>query len=58
MGWTNARIGRHLHISERTVRKHLENINGKLGTANRAAAVNQWRGGRTLAGCRATAAGH
>jgi DNA-binding CsgD family transcriptional regulator len=44
LGWTNARIGRHLQISERTVRKHLENVNDKLGTANRAAAVSRWRG--------------
>jgi ATP/maltotriose-dependent transcriptional regulator MalT len=44
LGWTNARIGRHLQISERTVRKHLEKINDKLGTANRAAAVSRWRG--------------
>jgi DNA-binding NarL/FixJ family response regulator len=43
-GWTSARISRHLQISERTVRKHLENINDKLGTANRAAAVCRWRG--------------
>ena len=43
LGWTSARIGRHLQISERTVRMHLENINDKLGTANRAAAVNRWR---------------
>jgi DNA-binding CsgD family transcriptional regulator len=42
LGWTNPRIGRHLRISERTVRKHLENINDKLGTTNRAAAVHQW----------------
>ena len=42
LGWTNTRIGRHLRISERTVRKHLENINDKLGTTNRAAAVHQW----------------
>lgn len=39
LGWTNARIGRHLKISERTVRRHLENVNDKLGTANRAAAA-------------------
>ena len=57
MGRTNSRVGRHLHISERTIRKHLENINGKLGTSNRVAAVDQWRGSRTHAGCRATAAG-
>ncbi len=44
LGWTSARIGRHLQISERTVRKHLKNINDKLGTANRTAAVSRWRG--------------
>lgn len=43
LGWTNARIARHLRISERTVRKHLENVNDKLGTANRVAAVVRWR---------------
>ncbi len=43
LGWTNARIARHLRISERTVRKHLENVYDKLGTANRAAAVIRWR---------------
>ncbi len=43
LGWTNTRIGRQLKISERTVRKHLENINDKLGTTNRAAAVHQSR---------------
>ena len=43
LGWTNTRIGRHLQISERTVRKHLENVYDKLGAANRAAAVDRWR---------------
>lgn len=42
-GWTNVHIGHYLRISSRTVRKHLENINHKLGTTNRAAAVNSWR---------------
>jgi len=45
LGWTNIRIGRHLQISERTVRKHLENLNGKLGTTNRAAIVHRWDAG-------------
>ena len=43
LGWTNTRIARHLQISERTVRKHLANINDKLGTNSRAAAVHQWQ---------------
>lgn len=43
LGWTNAHIGRHLRITERTVRKHLENVYDKLGTPNRAAAVDRWR---------------
>jgi DNA-binding CsgD family transcriptional regulator len=43
-GHTNRRIGHRLGLSERTVRKHLENINDKLGTVNRAAAVDRWRG--------------
>ena len=42
-GWTNGRIGHALTISERTVRKHLENANQKLGTADRASAVDRWR---------------
>ena len=44
-GWTNGRIAHALTISERTVRKHLENVNDKLGTVNRASAVSRWRGG-------------
>ena len=44
-GWTNGRVARTLSISERTVRKHLENINDKLGTVNRASAVSRWVGG-------------
>lgn len=43
LGWTNAHIGRHLRITERTVRKHLENVYDKLGSPNRAAAVDRWR---------------
>jgi DNA-binding CsgD family transcriptional regulator len=43
LGWTNTRIARHFQISQRTVRKHLENINEKLGTDSRAAAVYQWQ---------------
>ena len=44
-GWTNGRVARTLSISERTVRKHLENINDKLGTVSRASAVSRWVGG-------------
>ena len=44
-GWTNGRVAHTLSISERTVRKHLENINDKLGTVNRAAAVSRWARG-------------
>lgn len=38
-GQTNRQIGRHLHISEDTVRKHLENAYARLGVSNRIAAV-------------------
>lgn len=41
-GWTNRRIGHVLGITERTVRKHLENVNAKLGVSNRAAAASWW----------------
>ena len=41
-GWTNRRIGHILGITERTVRKHLENVNAKLGVSNRAAAATRW----------------
>ena len=39
LGWTNRHVGHTLGITERTVRKHLENINDKLGVSNRTAAV-------------------
>ncbi|MGS0687851.1 response regulator transcription factor [Nakamurella sp. GG22] len=42
-GWINQRIAHTLGLSERTVRKHLENINAKLGVTNRAAAVARWK---------------
>jgi len=45
LGWTNARIGRHVRITERTVRKHVENLNDKLGATNRAAIVHRWHTG-------------
>jgi DNA-binding CsgD family transcriptional regulator len=38
-GHTNTQIGRRLGISEGTVRKHLENIYGRLGVSSRTAAV-------------------
>jgi DNA-binding NarL/FixJ family response regulator len=38
-GETNVGIGRHLHISEATVKTHLKHIYGKLGVSDRAAAV-------------------
>ena len=41
-GWTNRRIGHILGITERTVRKHLENVNAKLGVSNQAAAATRW----------------
>ena len=40
-GLTNRHIGHQLAISERPVRKHLENVNDKLGTVNRASAVRR-----------------
>lgn len=38
-GETNANIGKHLHISEATVKTHLKHIYAKLGVSDRAAAV-------------------
>ena len=40
-GHTNIQIGRRLGISEGTVRKHLENIYGRLGVSSRTAAVTR-----------------
>jgi DNA-binding CsgD family transcriptional regulator len=40
-GHTNIQIGRRLGISEGTVRKHLENIFGRLGVSSRTAAVTR-----------------
>jgi DNA-binding NarL/FixJ family response regulator len=38
-GLTNAQVGRHLHISEATVKTHLARACGKLGVTGRTAAV-------------------
>ena len=42
-GGTNAAVGRALFISPRTVKKHLENIYGKLDVHNRGEAVHRAR---------------
>lgn len=39
LGYTNAQIARRLHISEATVRTHLEHVYTRLGVTNRVAAV-------------------
>jgi NarL family two-component system response regulator LiaR len=39
-GMTNSAIGRHLTISEATVRLHVSNVIGKLGASNRTEAVS------------------
>lgn len=38
-GESNSEIGKHLHISQATVKSHLVNIFGKLGVSDRTAAV-------------------
>lgn len=43
-GWSNQRIGLHLGVTERTVRKHLGDIFDRLGVANRTAAA-LWHAG-------------
>ena len=40
-GYTNAQIARRLGLSEGTVRKHLENIYGRLQVSSRTAAVTR-----------------
>jgi DNA-binding CsgD family transcriptional regulator len=45
-GLSNAQIAKALFVSPLTVRRHLENIFGKLGVHNRTAAVAQARSGR------------
>ncbi|HEY7032077.1 MAG TPA: LuxR C-terminal-related transcriptional regulator [Thermomicrobiales bacterium] len=42
-GLSNRDIGQRLFISEKTVKKHMSNILGKLGAANRTQAVDQAR---------------
>ena len=42
-GLTNQQIADRLVISIRTVKKHVENINGKLGAQNRIQAVDRAR---------------
>jgi LuxR family maltose regulon positive regulatory protein len=42
-GLPNREIGQHLFISEKTVKKHLSNILGKLQATNRTQAVDQGR---------------
>jgi DNA-binding CsgD family transcriptional regulator len=43
LGWTNDRIGRHLGISERTVRKHLGAVYANARLSGRAAAAVWWQ---------------
>jgi DNA-binding NarL/FixJ family response regulator len=42
-GLPNRDIGHHLFITEKTVKKHLSNILGKMQSANRTQAVDQAR---------------
>ena len=42
-GWSNREIAEKLVISVRTVKKHVENIHGKLGAANRTQAAARAR---------------
>ena len=42
-GLTNSEAGRRLYISSSTVKKHLENIYGKLGVHNRVEAITRCR---------------
>ena len=43
-GWGDARIGHHLGITERTVRKHLGHVYERAGVSGRAAAAAWWAG--------------
>lgn len=38
-GWTAAAIARRLHLSERTIHKHLEHLYAKLSVSDRLSAV-------------------
>jgi DNA-binding NarL/FixJ family response regulator len=38
-GLTNRRIARHLHVSEKTIEKHLSNVFAKLGVSSRTEAA-------------------
>ncbi|MBO4208985.1 response regulator [Micromonospora echinofusca] len=43
-GQGNAQIARTLYLSEKTVKNHINHINAKLGTRNRAEAIACWLG--------------
>ena len=43
-GWGDARIGHHLGITERTVRKHLGRVYERVGVSGSAAAAAWWAG--------------
>jgi DNA-binding NarL/FixJ family response regulator len=43
-GRGNAQIARTLYLSEKTVKNHINHINAKLGTRNRAEAIALWLG--------------
>ena len=38
-GWTNRRIGQEMHISENTVRNHMNHLFSKLGVVDRTEAA-------------------
>jgi DNA-binding CsgD family transcriptional regulator len=48
-GLTNDEIAAHLWISEHTVRKHLENVNRRLGVHSRAAVAVLYATGNPVA---------
>lgn len=48
-GLTNAQIGTRLGVSERTVRKHLEDVFARTGCASRTAVALWWRSTTTVA---------